>query len=125
MATGANATPLGKLHPSIGAKRGFEAGPGAGMMAPPIPPLPYPPPPTFQQQPPPPPVPFPQFTMPTPGAFTPLPPPQQGAGALPQSGGGGEFEKPGMYCGPSREAREGRFSRGSKRFTVFWIQYSD
>ncbi|XP_061921029.1 splicing factor 1-like isoform X2 [Entelurus aequoreus] len=30
MATGANATPLGKLHPSIGAKRGFEAGPGAG-----------------------------------------------------------------------------------------------
>ncbi|KAK1150885.1 hypothetical protein AOXY_G33289 [Acipenser oxyrinchus oxyrinchus] len=90
MATGANATPLGKLHPSIGAKRGFEAGPGAGMMAPPIPPLPYPPPPTFQQQqqPPPPPVPFPQFTMPTPGAFPPLPPPQQGAGALPQSGGG-------------------------------------
>ncbi|MGH0185091.1 UNVERIFIED_CONTAM: hypothetical protein FKN15_016813 [Acipenser sinensis] len=89
MATGANATPLGKLHPSIGAKRGFEAGPGAGMMAPPIPPLPYPPPPTFQQQPPPPPpVPFPQFTMPTPSAFPPLPPPQQGAGALPQSGGG-------------------------------------
>lgn len=30
MATGANATPLGKLHPSIGAKRGFDAGPGAG-----------------------------------------------------------------------------------------------
>lgn len=30
MATGANATPLGKLHPSIGAKRAFDAGPGAG-----------------------------------------------------------------------------------------------
>lgn len=30
MATGANATPLGKLHPSIGAKRGFDAGPGSG-----------------------------------------------------------------------------------------------
>lgn len=30
MATGANATPLGKLHPSIGAKRGLDAGPGVG-----------------------------------------------------------------------------------------------
>ncbi|MFT7796291.1 splicing factor 1-like [Arapaima gigas] len=39
MATGANATPLGKLHPSIGAKRGFEAGPGAGAMAPSSPPV--------------------------------------------------------------------------------------
>lgn len=44
MATGANATPLGKLHPSIGAKRGFEAGPGAGagLMAPPGPPVSFP-----------------------------------------------------------------------------------
>ncbi|KAG9340132.1 hypothetical protein AGOR_G00018140 [Albula goreensis] len=56
MATGANATPLGKLHPSIGAKRGFEAGPGAGLMASPGLPVPFPPP-NFQQ-PPPPPVPF-------------------------------------------------------------------
>lgn len=37
MATGANATPLGKLHPSIGAKRGFDAGPGAGNGLMPIP----------------------------------------------------------------------------------------
>lgn len=42
MATGANATPLGKLHPSIGAKRGFESGPGAGLMAPPVPAVPFP-----------------------------------------------------------------------------------
>lgn len=48
MATGANATPLGKLHPSIGAKRGFEAGPGAGgggngLMPTPGPPVSLPP----------------------------------------------------------------------------------
>ncbi|KAL2079040.1 hypothetical protein ACEWY4_024784 [Coilia grayii] len=49
MATGANATPLGKLHPSIGAKRGFDAGPGAGLMAPPGPPVPFPPHQNFQQ----------------------------------------------------------------------------
>jgi len=42
MATGANATPLGKLHPSIGAKRGFESGPGAGLMAPPVPAVSFP-----------------------------------------------------------------------------------
>lgn len=44
MATGANATPLGKLHPSIGAKRGFEAGPGAGngLMPTPGPPATFP-----------------------------------------------------------------------------------
>ncbi|TRY66677.1 hypothetical protein DNTS_008007 [Danionella cerebrum] len=42
MATGANATPLGKLHPSIGAKRGFDSGPGVGMMAPPGPPMSFP-----------------------------------------------------------------------------------
>lgn len=43
MATGANATPLGKLHPSIGAKRGFDAGPGAGNNG--LMPAPGPPPP--------------------------------------------------------------------------------
>lgn len=44
MATGANATPLGKLHPSIGAKRGFDAGPGAGngLMPNPGPPAAFP-----------------------------------------------------------------------------------
>uniref|UniRef100_A0A671LQ29 Branchpoint-bridging protein n=2 Tax=Sinocyclocheilus anshuiensis TaxID=1608454 RepID=A0A671LQ29_9TELE len=42
MATGANATPLGKLHPSIGAKRGFDSGPGAGLMAPPGPAVSFP-----------------------------------------------------------------------------------
>lgn len=44
MATGANATPLGKLHPSIGAKRGFDAGPGAGngLMPSPGPPASFP-----------------------------------------------------------------------------------
>lgn len=44
MATGANATPLGKLHPSIGAKRGFDAGPGAGngLMPTPGPPSSFP-----------------------------------------------------------------------------------
>lgn len=44
MATGANATPLGKLHPSIGAKRGFDAGPGAGngLMPTPVPPASFP-----------------------------------------------------------------------------------
>ncbi|KAL0970415.1 hypothetical protein UPYG_G00241670 [Umbra pygmaea] len=50
MATGANATPLGKLHPSIGAKRGFEAGPGAGLMPPPGPPVSFPSIPNFQPQ---------------------------------------------------------------------------
>lgn len=44
MATGANATPLGKLHPSIGAKRGFDSGPGAGngLMPNPGPPAAFP-----------------------------------------------------------------------------------
>ncbi|KAJ8405420.1 hypothetical protein AAFF_G00318930 [Aldrovandia affinis] len=59
MATGANATPLGKLHPSIGAKRGFNGGPGAGLIAPPGPPLSFPVLPNFQQ-PTMPPVSFPQ-----------------------------------------------------------------
>ncbi|XP_077445026.1 splicing factor 1 [Stigmatopora argus] len=50
MATGANATPLGKLHPSIGAKRGFEAGPGAGngMMPTAAPVVSFPPVQVFQ-----------------------------------------------------------------------------
>uniref|UniRef100_A0A3Q3G5G7 Branchpoint-bridging protein n=1 Tax=Labrus bergylta TaxID=56723 RepID=A0A3Q3G5G7_9LABR len=61
MATGANATPLGKLHPSIGAKRGFDAGPGAGngLMPTPGPPASFPALQVFQ-----PPMPtaaFPQF----------------------------------------------------------------
>lgn len=61
MATGANATPLGKLHPSIGAKRGFDAGPGAGngLMPTPGPPASFPSLQAFQ-----PPMPaaaFPQF----------------------------------------------------------------
>lgn len=42
MATGANATPLGKLHPSIGAKRGFDSGPGPGLMPPPGPAVSFP-----------------------------------------------------------------------------------
>lgn len=96
MATGANATPLGKLHPSIGAKRGFEAGPGAGVMAPPSPPVSFA---TAQnvQQPPQLPVNFPQaqqFTL-IGGAF---PQPQQSqpsAGMQPSSGGGGKADRRG------------------------------
>ncbi|KAG7465234.1 hypothetical protein MATL_G00174130 [Megalops atlanticus] len=81
MATGANATPLGKLHPSIGAKRGFDAGPGSSLMAPPGAPVSYPGLSGFQQ----PSMPsasFPQFPTST-GAPS---QPQQGAGS--QSGGG-------------------------------------
>ncbi|KAJ8266124.1 hypothetical protein GJAV_G00126200 [Gymnothorax javanicus] len=66
MATGANATPLGKLHPSIGAKRGFEAGPGAGLMASPGLPVPFPPP-NFQ---PPPPTSFAASSAPFPSTAT-------------------------------------------------------
>ena len=64
MATGANATPLGKLHPSIGAKRGFESGPGAGngLMPTPGPPAAFPAPQTFQP-------PMPAVTFPTPIQF--------------------------------------------------------
>ncbi|XP_062051877.1 splicing factor 1 isoform X2 [Lepus europaeus] len=97
MATGANATPLGKLGPPglaplPGPKGGFEPGPapgpGAGLLAPPPPPPPVgsvgaltaafpfaalppppPPPPPPPQQPPPPPPP------PSPGASYPPPPP--------------------------------------------------
>uniref|UniRef100_A0A8C7I7Y5 Branchpoint-bridging protein n=1 Tax=Oncorhynchus kisutch TaxID=8019 RepID=A0A8C7I7Y5_ONCKI len=86
MATGANATPLGKLHPSIGAKRGFEAGPGAGLMPTPGPPVSFPSLPNFQ-----PPIPnisFPQahpvFTAVA--AFPTPPQPPQGAGIPSQSG---------------------------------------
>ncbi|KAK0155785.1 Splicing factor 1 [Merluccius polli] len=62
MATGANATPLGKLHPSIGAKRGFDSGPGAGngLMPTPGPPAVFPPPPPQAFQPPMPAAGFPQ-----------------------------------------------------------------
>uniref|UniRef100_A0A3Q3FZR7 Branchpoint-bridging protein n=1 Tax=Labrus bergylta TaxID=56723 RepID=A0A3Q3FZR7_9LABR len=72
MATGANATPLGKLHPSIGAKRGFDAGPGAGngLMPTPGPPASFPALQVFQ-----PPMPtaaFPQFS-PAAGFAAPLP----------------------------------------------------
>ncbi|KAG9346678.1 hypothetical protein JZ751_006990 [Albula glossodonta] len=49
MATGANATPLGKLHPSISAKRGFDVGPGAGLIAPPGSQVSFPGLPSFQQ----------------------------------------------------------------------------
>ncbi|KAK7910269.1 hypothetical protein WMY93_014953 [Mugilogobius chulae] len=71
MATGANATPLGKLHPSIGAKRGFDAGPGSGngLMPTPGPPGAFPAMPGFQ--PPMPSQPFPQFN---PGPGFPQPP---------------------------------------------------
>ncbi|CAL9694564.1 unnamed protein product [Knipowitschia caucasica] len=71
MATGANATPLGKLHPSIGAKRGFDAGPapGNGLMPTPGPPASFPPMPTFQ-----PPMPNPPFPQFNPGPSFPQPP---------------------------------------------------
>ncbi|GAA6109556.1 splicing factor 1 isoform X2 [Tachysurus ichikawai] len=74
MATGANATPLGKLHPSIGAKRGFDSGPGAGLMPPPGPPVSFP----LQNFPQMPGAAFPGF----PGAAGSLPNPQL---SLPQS----------------------------------------
>uniref|UniRef100_A0A8C6TM42 Branchpoint-bridging protein n=1 Tax=Neogobius melanostomus TaxID=47308 RepID=A0A8C6TM42_9GOBI len=79
MATGANATPLGKLHPSIGAKRGFDAGPGSGngLMPTPGPPASFPSLPGFQ--PPMPNPPFPQFNA-APGFPSP-----------PQQGGPGDF----------------------------------
>ncbi|XP_028658977.1 splicing factor 1 [Erpetoichthys calabaricus] len=96
MATGANATPLGKLHPSIGAKRGFEAGPGAGMMAPPVPPVPYPPPPPFQQPPLPPPVGFStghQYPPPSGGSYQPPLQQQQGIGGSAQGVAGDYNQK--------------------------------
>ncbi|KAJ3585138.1 hypothetical protein NHX12_013860 [Muraenolepis orangiensis] len=89
MATGANATPLGKLHPSIGAKRGFEAGPGGagnGLMPTPGPgPGPGPQPAAFPPQQPaafqPPMPPTASFPLPTPfnavATFSPPPPPPQ------------------------------------------------
>lgn len=86
MATGANATPLGKLHPSIGAKRGFDAGPGAGLMPPPGPPVAFPSLPNFQ-----PPIPNVSFPQAHPvftavAAFPTPPQPPQGAGMQSQSG---------------------------------------
>jgi len=84
MATGANATPLGKLHPSIGAKRGFDAGPGAGngVTPAPGPPAAFPAVPAFQ-----PPMPSASFPQPqiqfSPGASFAAPAPQQ-----PVAGGG-------------------------------------
>ncbi|TNN37287.1 Splicing factor 1 [Liparis tanakae] len=84
MATGANATPLGKLHPSIGAKRGFDAGPGAGngLMPAPGPPAAFPAIPAFQ-----PPMPSASFPQPqiqfSPVAAFAAPAPQQ-----PVAGGG-------------------------------------
>ncbi|XP_061104073.1 splicing factor 1 isoform X1 [Conger conger] len=87
MATGANATPLGKLHPSIGAKRGFEAGPGAGLMASPGLPVPFPPP-NFQ-----PPLPTAfaasSHQFPSTAAFAQPQPPQTGM----QSPSGGDLGK--------------------------------
>lgn len=88
MATGANATPLGKLHPSIGAKRGFDAGPGAGLMAPPGPPVSFPSLQNFQQ----PQVPnvsFPQAHQFTSAAVTTFSPSvqQPGPGMKPPGGG--------------------------------------
>ncbi|XP_038851814.1 LOW QUALITY PROTEIN: splicing factor 1-like [Salvelinus namaycush] len=85
MATGANATPLGKLHPSIGAKRGFDAGPGAGLMPPPGPPVAFPSLPNFQ-----PPIPNVSFPQAHPvftavAAFPTPPQPPQGAGMQSQS----------------------------------------
>uniref|UniRef100_A0A4W5MSS6 Branchpoint-bridging protein n=1 Tax=Hucho hucho TaxID=62062 RepID=A0A4W5MSS6_9TELE len=85
MATGANATPLGKLHPSIGAKRGFEAGPGAGLMPTPGPPVSFPSLPNFQ-----PPIPNVSFPQTHPvftavAAFPTPPQPPQGAGIPSQS----------------------------------------
>ncbi|KAG5844154.1 hypothetical protein ANANG_G00158510 [Anguilla anguilla] len=84
MATGANATPLGKLHPSIGAKRGFEAGPGAGLMASPGLPVPFPPP-NFQ---PPPPTSFaaPSHQFASTAAFVQPQQPQQGGMQSPSGG---------------------------------------
>lgn len=83
MATGANATPLGKLHPSIGAKRGFDAGPGAGngLMPTPGPPASFASLQGFQ-----PPMPNPSFQPPhqfNPGPSFSTQPPQQ-----PAAGGG-------------------------------------
>ncbi|CAB1351799.1 unnamed protein product [Coregonus sp. 'balchen'] len=85
MATGANATPLGKLHPSIGAKRGFDSGPGAGFMPPPGPPVSFPSLPNFQ-----PPIPNVSFPQAHPvftavAAFPTPPQPPQGAGMQSQS----------------------------------------
>lgn len=67
MATGANATPLGKLHPSIGAKRGFDAGPGAGngLIPAPGPPAPFPSLQAFQP-------PMPTVSFPQPLQFNPV-----------------------------------------------------
>lgn len=85
MATGANATPLGKLHPSIGAKRGFDSGPGAGLMAPPVPAVSFP----LQNFQPPPPLSnpaFPQF----PGAVSSALSNPIAVGMQSQAGGGGK-----------------------------------
>lgn len=83
MATGANATPLGKLHPSIGAKRGFEAGPGAGngLMPTPGPPAPFPSIQAFQP-------PMPTAAFPQPHQFNPVTSFSPQAQQQPTAGGG-------------------------------------
>lgn len=88
MATGANATPLGKLHPSIGAKRGFDAGPGAGngLMPAPGPPATFPSLQGFQ-----PPIPNPSLQS---HQFAPGP----GFSAVPQQAPGGAVAKPGKLA---------------------------
>lgn len=87
MATGANATPLGKLHPSIGAKRGFDAGPGAGngLMPTPGPPATFPSLQGFQ-----PPIPNPPIQS---HQFAPGP----GFSSVPQQTPGGAVAKPGKF----------------------------
>lgn len=86
MATGANATPLGKLHPSIGAKRGFDAGPGSGngLMPAPGPPAAFPSLQGFQAQMPNPSIQAHQFG-PGPG-FSTVPPQPSPSGVVAKAG---------------------------------------
>lgn len=88
MATGANATPLGKLHPSIGAKRGFDAGPGAGngLMPTPGPPASFPSLQGFQPS-------MPNASFPQPHQFNPVTSFSTQAQQQPAAGGG--LAKPG------------------------------
>ncbi|XP_069064109.1 splicing factor 1 isoform X2 [Pleurodeles waltl] len=86
MATGANATPMGKLHPSIGAKRGYEQ--GLAGFQPPLPqssaaPLAYhliPPQAFLLPPPPPPPLPQPQASH----SHLHQPPPPPPSSSVPQ-----------------------------------------
>eukprot|EP00066_Takifugu_rubripes_P015620 XP_011604886.1 PREDICTED: splicing factor 1 [Takifugu rubripes] len=98
MATGANATPLGKLHPSIGAKRGFDAGPGAGngLMPAPGPPATFPSLQGFQ-----PPIPNPSLQS---HQFAPGP----GFSAVPQQAPGGAVAKPDF--GQKKQRKKSRWS---------------